>query len=75
MREKTIEGILGDFKPTASGNRSSLTGGTVTIWLSAEDKARYDRLQKMSGRKFSNKTREVLLAVMELAEQRMSQEA
>lgn len=70
MREKTIEDLLGDFRPVQSANRSTLTGGTVTIWLSAEDKARYDRLQEMSGRKFSKKVREVLMAIIERAEQR-----
>lgn len=71
MEETTLNEILSDFRPTKTEEKNSLKGGSpVTIWLPAEAKARYDRLQENSGRKFSKKAREVLLALMEVAEAR-----
>lgn len=72
QKELSIEDILGDFDVTKPVTNSGLTGGTVTIWLSSEDKARYDRLQERSGRKFSKKAREVLIALIDIAESRAS---
>lgn len=71
MRETTISEILGDFSPTMKDSPKSLKEGRpVTIWLPAEAKARYDRLQEKSGRRFSKKAREILLALIEMAEAR-----
>lgn len=65
-----LDDILGDFTTAGGPTKSGLNGGTVTIWLSAEDKARYDRLQEQSNRRFSKKAREALILLMDLAEQR-----
>jgi hypothetical protein len=67
---KSLNEILGDFNPSEASDKSALNGGTVTIWLSAADKARYDQLQIKSGRRFSKKAREALLALIEIAEAR-----
>ena len=81
MREMTasLDAILGDFKTLESHDRSGRTGPKdrrcVTIWMTPEDKARYDRLQELSkgtGRKFSNVAREAILALIDLAEDRAS---
>lgn len=68
MREKTISEILGDFSPNEASSSIKRDGQPVTIWLPAEAKARYDKLQKNSGRKFSKKARETLIALIEIAE-------
>lgn len=71
MREKTLTDILGDFTPTPPDPDERVrTGGCVTIWLPAKAKARYDRLQENSGRRFSKKAREAILALMDIAEER-----
>lgn len=77
MREKpTLEAFLGDFRPVEGKNDQGQKGRRcVTIWLTPEDKARYDRLQEMSkgtGRKFSDVARKTLQALIDLAEQRAS---
>lgn len=72
MREKTISALdefLGDFNMSEPEAEPSLKmGAPITIWLPAEDKARYDKLQKLSRRRFSKKAREVLQALMEAVE-------
>jgi hypothetical protein len=71
--ELSLDEILADFNPTRSDQPSRLTGGTtITIWVSPEDKARWNRLQRMSGRRFAKKARELLLAAIELAEAKAS---
>jgi shikimate kinase len=68
----TIEDLLGDFSPTPPEEPRSLKEGKpVTIWLPANAKAGYDRLQEKSGRRFGKKAREVLIELIELAEQRI----
>lgn len=71
--KQSLNEILGDFNPAepAPGSGEKL-GAPVTIWLPTEAKARYDRLQKASGRRFGKKAREALLALIELAEARAS---
>jgi hypothetical protein len=71
MSEKTLNDILADFGPKGADDKNSLKEGKpVTIWLPAAAKARYDKLQETSGRRFSKKAREVLLALIEAAEAR-----
>lgn len=73
MRENmSLREILGDFNPTGQIKSDSRSRHAVTIWLSPEDKARYDRLQAASGRGFSKKAREALMALIALAEARAS---
>lgn len=67
----TLDDILGDFSPAQTEGRAPIKSGTtLTIWVPTDLKARYDRLQERSGRKFSKKAREVLLALIEMAEAR-----
>lgn len=69
----SLDDILGDFNPGDSSGKSSLkSGAPIAVWLSAEDKARYDKLQQTSGRRFCKKLRELILAAMEVAESRAS---
>lgn len=71
MKERpSLKEILGDFNPSVSAQPDSRARHAVTIWLSPEDKARYDRLQEMSRREFSKKAREALRALITLAEDR-----
>jgi len=70
MSEKTIREILGDFGPAKAPDKKSLKGGrAVTIWLPADAKARYDRLQERSGKLFGKKAREVLMELIDGAEE------
>lgn len=66
-----LEEILGDFslsdESPAAGERKA-----VTLWLSKEDWARYERLQERSRKKFSKAAKRGLLALMELAEKKAS---
>ena len=72
MREttttKSLDAILADF----STEEPKAADRAVTIWVPAEYKARYDRLQKVSDRRFCKKVREALLALIELAEERVT---
>lgn len=76
MREKSLDKILGDFKPSEASKQSGTSERrAVTIWLKPDEKARYDRLQQLSksgDRRFSDITRETMLALIELAESRAS---
>lgn len=72
--KQSLDRILEDFNPKDTANTLSLkaSGAPVTIWLPAEAKARYDRLQEASHRQFSKKAREALLLLIDLAEARAS---
>lgn len=70
VKETSLDEILGEFDPGETTRTTGLTGGSVTIWLSAEDKARYDRIQESTGRRFSKKLRELVLAAMDVTEAR-----
>lgn len=70
-KDQSLDEILADFDPKESGStKQNLKGGTVTIWLSPEDKARYDRLQQLSDRRFITKVREIVRAAISKAEKR-----
>jgi predicted DNA-binding protein len=69
--EKTLESILGDFSPSAPDTSESVRyGGSIAVWLPSALKARYDALQERSGKRFSKKVREAVVAMIELAEAR-----
>lgn len=57
------------FEPKETSARETL-GAPVTIWLPAEYKARYDRLQEMSKKRFCKKIRQIIQAAIEMAEAR-----
>lgn len=63
----TLSEILSDFGPDESSREVKETR-PVTIWIPADAKARYDRLQEKSGRRFSKKARETLIALIAAAE-------
>lgn len=72
MKEITISGFLTDFSPDdrADDTARSKLNEIVTIRLTPDAKARYDKLQQKSRKKFGKKAREVLLALIEAAEAR-----
>lgn len=72
MTNSALDQILDGLEMDASerGNRLK-DGAPITIWLLPEDKARYDELQKKTGRKFLPKVRETVLALIEAAESRV----
>jgi hypothetical protein len=63
-----MQNSLSDILDQVSGEETDLKGGTITIWVSADMKARYDALQKLSRRRFAQKTRETIKALIVLAE-------
>jgi hypothetical protein len=73
MKTKDLQHLLADFDPTDNLESSKLTNGKpLTVWLSAGDKARYDRLQQMSKGRMSKKLREVIIAVLDHVEEKAS---
>lgn len=66
----SLEGILADFDPkdpTSDPHHRR----PVTLWLPPEEKDRYDRLQKLSHKRFGQKAREALIALMAVAEKKI----
>jgi hypothetical protein len=74
MKVKSLDDILGDcFEGDARGRSKGRQ--PVTFWLTPEEKALYDELQEMSGRKFSKKARDAVLTLMEHAKARAGAKA
>lgn len=59
---------LNDFRVSELEAPTRLNGGTVTIWLSKEDKRRYEELQRATRRQFGKKVRELLISAMGVTE-------
>lgn len=72
MREQSLDAILGSFDLNEAISGCDLKGGTVTIWLSPEYKAKYDRLQEVSQRRFVKKLRELVQLAIDKTEARAS---
>lgn len=69
MRTTTLSEILEGFAPAQPEKQSSTT---LTLWLPVKEKARYDRLQEKSGRRFSRKVRETIIALIDVAEEQLA---
>jgi hypothetical protein len=69
----SLDAILGDFGTAEPEHKNDLDA-SVTIWIPANYKARFQALQSKTrgknGRKFSAIARDTLLALIELAEKR-----
>lgn len=72
MTVKSIDSILSDFDPNEPTPNELDDSEPVTIWIPAEYKAAYDRLQKSSRRAFSKKLRELIKAAIDVAERKAS---
>jgi hypothetical protein len=76
MSEKisSLDAILGDFGPAKSKSQKTVqrSSVTLTLWVPVEMKERYDRLQRLSGKAFSKKAREILEAAIQIAESKAS---
>ena len=70
MREKSLDARLGSFDLSECVDRtdSRSRGGTVTVWLSPDYKAKYNRLQLASQGRFSKTLREIVKAAIDRAE-------
>lgn len=70
MREmKSLDEILGEFHAPTDLNKHSLKGGKpMTIWLPAEYKDRYAKLQYATEGRFCKKLRELIKAAIEMTE-------
>lgn len=72
MKDATLDQFLGDFVPSdSSREQSSMQKDLVSIRLTPDAKARWDKLQEMSRKQFGKKAREVILALIEAAESRV----
>jgi len=67
----SLDSILADFGTEDLARANWRSRVAVTVWLSPEFKARYDKLQQASGRRFHKKVRELLQAAIEQAELRI----
>lgn len=66
MLATSLDSILGTFDPaTPGGGRGDLKGGPVTIWLSPEYKAKYDRIQEECHRQFTKTLRAIIQAAID----------
>ena len=68
-RKLSLDAILAEFNPmeprAPKAPCPNAGGATITVWLSPDDKARYDRLQQLSGRRFGKKLRELIRAAID----------
>lgn len=72
MNKTAVQDLLGDFSAVPPDGPMSLKDGRpITFWVPAAVKVKYDYLQKKSERRFSKKTREVLIELINLAEERI----
>lgn len=68
----TITELLGGFGDDFLDEPKTMKEGRpVTIWMPKEVKIKFDNLQKKSNRRFGKKAREVLIALIDLAEERL----
>jgi hypothetical protein len=68
MREKSLDAIIENFELSKTENQTNARGGTVTIWLPADYKAKYEHLQKVSHKRFLKKLRELVQAAIDRTE-------
>lgn len=69
MNKDVIQELLKDFNPKELEEERQ-NQRPLTVWLSATDKARYDRIQKMSNRRFNKMIREVIQAALDVVEKK-----
>jgi hypothetical protein len=68
-----LEDVLGDFAaPQLDPDVTVRYGRPVTVWLPHPYKVKYDMLQIQSGKRLSKKARELLMALIDLAEKRVA---
>lgn len=66
MKTNQIRDIIRDFEINEPKLRNSLTDGTpLTIWVTKDDKKRYDEVQKLSDRRFSKALRRIIVAALD----------
>ena len=65
-REKrSLDAILDDFDCRSEEREDVKAGGPVTVWLTPKYKAKYDRLQEASNRRFIKKLRALVKAAID----------
>lgn len=70
---RSLDQILGEFKPdNLEVSKDSRLTAHVSIWLPGDYKARYDRLQRMTGRRFAKALRELIQAAIDKTDARAS---
>lgn len=66
---KSLDAIIGGFNPDEARSRGRAKDEEmIGVWLPSEFKARYDALQKNSGKSFSKTLRELVRSAIEMAE-------
>lgn len=69
MEAPSLDKILEEFTSDEQIKKSNLReGGPATIWLPPEYKEKFDNLQTKSGRKFGRKIRELIIAAIDVTE-------
>lgn len=73
VEKVSLDAILENFELKISeASAEKEEGKPLTLWLPASEKARYDRLQKKTRRGFGKQAREVMIALMKIAEAQAS---
>lgn len=73
MSTNFIDDVLSDFKKTHNpADADDVNYSNLTIRVPDKYKAKYDSIQQQSGRRFSKKVREVLMALLDAAEAKAS---
>jgi hypothetical protein len=70
--KRTLDSILKDFDVSGKCDKAKPVGSMIGVWLPDDYKARYDNLQTTSGRRFSKKVREVIIAMIDMAQAKAS---
>jgi len=74
MDAETISNFLADLEPENTGVRHSRIsdGRPIGIWVNDEIHARYNRIQKVTHRRFGKKMRQILIFALEAAEKKLN---
>lgn len=74
MSDRSLDSILDNLETVTEKKSPIKEGGPVTIWLPREYKARYDLIQRETGRKFGKTLREMIQVAIDRTEPRVSSE-
>jgi hypothetical protein len=70
--ELSLDQIFSDLDLSSDNEAMPARGTTITLWIPVEAKERYVRLQRRTGRRFSKKVRDLILAAITMAESKAS---
>ena len=69
--ERSLDDILDSLDTTGERSHTGERGACITFWVTPEAKAKYDRIQQTTGRKFHKTAKELLLTAIRRAESKV----